>query len=139
MFQNPPIITSLWRFRRWNYIFTSPLNCSFMKPNQSKKVNKLHFWKRLHKDISNLIVFLALKKCDNLLLDQLSQIREMKFNMLHLTMCNRIVSDLDCTFIVTVKNNWCFERKLDLTQELSNPENLSSSINSTMKHWFSHW
>ena len=30
---------------------------------------------------------------------------EMEFNMLHFTMCNRILSDLDCSLIVEVKNN----------------------------------
>ena len=70
------------------------------------------------------MICLVIEKSDNLFLDQLSQIMEMKFNMLHLTMCNRIIDDLDCTLIATVKKNRGFNRKLDLTQELSYPNNL---------------
>ena len=47
----------------------------------------------------------------------------MKFNMIHLTMCIRIINSLDCTFIVIVKNIWGFNKKLKLAQELAIPNN----------------
>ena len=69
----------------------------------------------LCKDIINLIIYPTIDKNGNLLLDQLSQITEMKFNMLHLTMCNMIVDDLDCILIVTLKNGQGLEKKPKLT------------------------
>ena len=56
----------------------------------------------------------------------------MKFNILHLVVCNKIIDDLDDTLIVTVKNSQGFDRKPKLTQGLLNPYGLSTSINYTM-------
>ena len=118
---------------------TPPHNCSFLKPKKSTKLNKQSFQNRLCKYINNIIIYPAIDKSDNLFLDQLSQIMEMKFNMIHLTMCNKIIGDLDCTLIIIVKNSWGFDRKLEITQEFSDPKNFHASINSTMILSFSGW
>ena len=86
----------------------------------------------LCKDINNLIIYLTIDKCDNLLLNQLSQVMLVNFNMLHLSMCNMIINYLYCTLIVIVKNSRGFDRKPKLTQELLDPNNLSASIDNTM-------
>ena len=115
----------------------TPPNFNFLKPKKSTKLNKLHFWKRINKYVGNLIICPTINKGDNLLLDQLSQIMAMKFNMLHPTLCNRIVNNLDFTLIVKMKNIQGFDWKLDLTQELSNSNILICNINNTMVLYFS--
>ena len=109
-----------------------PPNCSFLKPKQSMKLNKLFVWNRLPKYINDLIIYPTIGKSDNLLLNQLSQVIAMNFNMLHLTVCNRIINDLNCTLIIIMNNSWGLNRKPDLSQELSDPKILSTSINDTM-------
>ena len=64
---------------------------------------------------------------------------EMKLNMLQLNVCNKIVSNLNCTFIVIVKNKLGFDRKPEIAQKLLDPNNLSASIDNTMILYFSSW
>ena len=60
----------------------------------------------------------------------------MKFNILHLTMCNRIINNLDCNLIVTMKNNQGFNKKPEVTKELSDTNNLNPNINKTTILYF---
>ena len=62
----------------------------------------------------------------------------MKLNMLHFTICNKIISDLDCTLIVSMKNSWGFDREPDFTQELLDPNNVCANSKNTMIFWFSN-
>ena len=57
---------------------------------------------------------------------------EMKYSMLHLTMCNEVFNDLNCTLIITMNNSWGFDRKLNLFEEFLDPNSLSTNINGTM-------
>ena len=84
-----------------------------------------------------MIIFPTINKSDNLLLNDLSQVISMKFNMLHFTMCNRIISNLDYTLIAIVKNNRGFDREPELTQGLLDPYSLNANINNTMPFFFS--
>jgi hypothetical protein len=95
------------------------------------KLNKLSFQKRLHTDINELIIYPAINKSDNLFLNRLSQVMGMKLNMLHLTMCNRIFNNLNCTFISIMSNTRGFNRKTELTKEILNLDDLSTNINYT--------
>ena len=79
-----------------------------------------------------MIIYPTINKSDNLFLDQLSEIMERKFNMIRLTLCNRIIGDLDCTLIVIVKNNRGFDRKPKITEEFSDPKSLHANIDNTM-------
>ena len=85
-----------------------------------------------------MIISPTINKCDNPLLDQLSQIMAMKFNMLHLIMCNRIISKLDCILTIIVKKSQGFVRKHELTQKLLAPKALSANTKNTMIVCFSH-
>ena len=41
--QHLPINTTLWRFRRWNYICAPPHNWSWLKLEKTRKLHKLSF------------------------------------------------------------------------------------------------
>ena len=68
----------------------------------------------------------------NLLFYHLSQIMALKVKMIHLTICNKIISDLDCSLIVTINNNQGCDREPKLTQEFLDTNNLCASINNTI-------
>ena len=50
-----------------------------------------------------------------MLMDQLPQIMSMKLDVLHFSMCNKIVSNLNCTLIITINNNWILDKKTKQT------------------------
>ena len=63
----------------------------------------------------------------------------MKLDVLHLTICNITVGNLNCTSIVTIDSIWGLNRKPKLTQELLNPNYLDTCINITLILSFYSW
>ena len=82
----------------------------------------------IHEDITYFIIYLAINKSANLFLNHLSQVMTINFDMLHLTMCNKIIINLNCTCIVTMCNSQGLDRKPDLSREIMNPNGLSTYI-----------
>lgn len=96
----------------------TPPNCSLLNPKQWPKLRKLSFQNKFGKYISNLIINSTTNKCDNVLMHQLSHIMIVKFNVLHITMRNRIIDHLCSTLIIIIKNGRGYDREAKFFQEL---------------------
>ena len=116
-----------------------PHNCSCLTHKNSLKFNKLSFWQNLCKYINNLIIFSKINKWDNILMYQLSQIMNMKFNMIHLSMGNKIINNFNNNLIITVNNNGVLNRKTKLIKKLMNPKCICTYIGNSMILNFYSW
>jgi hypothetical protein len=76
-----------------------------------------------------MIINAAIDKSENLLLNQLSQVVNMKFDMLHFTVWNTIIRNLNCTLIVTIERSRGLKKKPKFIQEFANPNYLCTCIN----------
>jgi hypothetical protein len=79
-----------------------------------------------------MIINFSIDKSDNLVLNQLSQVVRMKFDMLHFVVCNEIMSKLNCTMIVAVKKIRGLDRKPMFTRDMVNQNILCTYINDAM-------
>jgi len=91
------------------------------------------------KNVSNLILCSAVDRRHHILLDQSSNKVCMKLHMLHLTVQNRVSSNLYFTFIVTINYSRLHNRKSELTHQGANPHCLSAIIHCAFVINFSSW
>lgn len=118
------------------HLYTSPHNCSFLKPKQRTKLNKLFFQKSLHKYIKQFDHLSHNKQVwqPSLASTNLSNGNEVQHASSYCMQPNNQWRGLH----FVMKNSRGFNRKLELTQEFSSLISFSASIDNTTILRFNH-
>jgi hypothetical protein len=109
-----------------------PHNYNFLKPKHRMELDKYSFKYGFGEDINNLVIYSAIFKRKNVLMNQLSQIVSTQLNMFHLTSGKRISSNLYNTLFIIVDCSRVLNRKSKFTQKLVDLYRFSAYLNDTM-------